>query len=60
MSDDATGAEPVLGLGDASLQVSHLLAVGQHRRAQELALQLEDKGYEQFGWSDAEVAKKPA
>jgi Flp pilus assembly protein TadD len=40
VSDERADVEPALTLGDASLQVSHLLAVGQRRRAHELALQL--------------------
>jgi Fe-S cluster assembly ATP-binding protein len=39
----------------------HVLVNGRIVKSggKELALELEEKGYEQFGWSDAEVAKKP-
>jgi Fe-S cluster assembly ATP-binding protein len=40
----------------------HVLVDGRIVKSggKELALELEAKGYKEFGWSDAEVAKKPA
>jgi Fe-S cluster assembly ATP-binding protein len=40
----------------------HVLVNGRIVKSggKELALELEAKGYKEFGWSDAEVAKKPA
>ncbi len=39
----------------------HVLVGGRIVKSggKELAMQLEEKGYQEFGWSDAEVAKKP-